>query len=234
MEYEIRRSDELTHWGIKGMRWGIRRFQNKDGSLTPAGERRRARMEADLKAKEKVIKNKERTKSKLEKLEAKKRELEEREEALGEGKKRKSKQASANTHPKQKTFKDMTDDELRAEAARMQLETNYLNAKKNLASANPPQVSKGKKFMEGLLNDVIVPAAKNAGRTYVENLLKDKLGLKEEHKKSIDDLTKEFKLEQDKKSVKLEDVRREIAVIEAQKRLDKLKAEQEKREQDDD
>ena len=30
----------LNHWGIKGMRWGIRRFQNKDGSLTPAGKKR--------------------------------------------------------------------------------------------------------------------------------------------------------------------------------------------------
>lgn len=33
---------ELYHHGIKGMRWGIRRFQNKDGSLTPAGEKRYA------------------------------------------------------------------------------------------------------------------------------------------------------------------------------------------------
>lgn len=32
--------DELQHWGIKGMKWGIRRFQNKDGSLTPAGRKR--------------------------------------------------------------------------------------------------------------------------------------------------------------------------------------------------
>lgn len=31
---------ELTHWGIKGMKWGIRRYQNKDGSLTPAGKKR--------------------------------------------------------------------------------------------------------------------------------------------------------------------------------------------------
>ena len=34
------RQDELTHHGIKGMKWGVRRFQNKDGSLTPAGKRR--------------------------------------------------------------------------------------------------------------------------------------------------------------------------------------------------
>lgn len=33
-------SDDLSHWGIKGMKWGIRRFQNKDGSLTPEGKKR--------------------------------------------------------------------------------------------------------------------------------------------------------------------------------------------------
>lgn len=34
------RNDELYHHGIKGQKWGVRRFQNKDGSLTPAGKRR--------------------------------------------------------------------------------------------------------------------------------------------------------------------------------------------------
>ena len=31
---------QLYHWGIKGMRWGVRRYQNKDGSLTPVGKKR--------------------------------------------------------------------------------------------------------------------------------------------------------------------------------------------------
>lgn len=31
---------ELRHWGIKGMKWGVRRYQNEDGSLTDAGKKR--------------------------------------------------------------------------------------------------------------------------------------------------------------------------------------------------
>lgn len=30
----------IIHSGIMGMKWGVRRFQNKDGSLTPAGKAR--------------------------------------------------------------------------------------------------------------------------------------------------------------------------------------------------
>lgn len=33
-------SDGLYHWGIKGQKCGVRNFQNKDGSLTPAGRER--------------------------------------------------------------------------------------------------------------------------------------------------------------------------------------------------
>lgn len=33
-------SNYLCHFGILGMRWGVRRYENKDGTLTAAGKRR--------------------------------------------------------------------------------------------------------------------------------------------------------------------------------------------------
>lgn len=38
--YEILREDDLMHHGIKGQKWGQRRFQNEDGTWTAAGKER--------------------------------------------------------------------------------------------------------------------------------------------------------------------------------------------------
>jgi len=41
------REDELTHWGIKGQKWGLRRYQNPDGTLTEEGKKHYGRLTAD-------------------------------------------------------------------------------------------------------------------------------------------------------------------------------------------
>ena len=46
--------DYLMHYGIKGMRWGVRRYRNKDGSLTNAGKKHVQNYKTALSLNEKV------------------------------------------------------------------------------------------------------------------------------------------------------------------------------------
>ena len=66
MEVKYKR-DELYHHGIVGMKWGVRRYQNKDGSLTKEGKARQKQELKDFKEKEigKLNKKKSKTSEKL-------------------------------------------------------------------------------------------------------------------------------------------------------------------------
>ena len=47
-------NEDIYHWGIKGQKWGVRRYQNKDGSLTPAGKQRYSQDYIDAHSKKSV------------------------------------------------------------------------------------------------------------------------------------------------------------------------------------
>ena len=192
-EYILTQDNELIHWGIKGMRWGQRRYQNKDGSLTPAGKKRYDKETEELKARERIIKNKERVRAKLDKLDAKKAELAAREKALKDaeeadrlkklGKKVNAEDETPKVGPdvKKKSAKNMTDDELREHTNRLNLEKQYLDAVKSARGE-----TKGRKFLDTLSDklvsslaermgdntaDVAVQAMKSIGAKYVNDLV---------------------------------------------------------------
>lgn len=156
---------ELYHHGTKGMKWGVRRYQNKDGSLTPAGIKRYNREVQKLKDREASIKAKEKARKYQDKLDKKKSELDEREAALkGKPTKKSAPKSTPSNQSGTKSIKDMSDAELRAVVNRLQLEQQYRNL-------NPQQVFKGKKFVDSVVGKVLAPAAQEVGKEVAKKLL---------------------------------------------------------------
>lgn len=129
------RDEELYHWGIKGMKWGVRRFQNPDGSLTPAGKKRYSAEDGE----------------------------------------REEKPNYAPKAPK-KSASDYTDDELRTQINRMQMEKQYrdLAGQTNVREDDPNKELKLQRERLQLQRDVKnLKKEINSGQTFVGSVLSD-------------------------------------------------------------
>ena len=152
--------NELYHYGVLGMRWGVRRYQKRDGTLTNSGKKRYDKEMNKLKAEEKKIKNQKRTKAKIDKLEAKRKSIEELKKSSDKKKKTDKK--------KDDLVKTLSDAELREKVNRLQLEKQY----KDLS---PKQISLGKTFVNTVAKDVVAPVAIDLGKQALKSILVDKI-----------------------------------------------------------
>lgn len=150
--------DYLVHWGVKGMKWGVRRYQNKDGSLTAAGKKRRTLGEAihdhKVAKKRKAALEKARATKAANKLAA--------EEAAKKAAKR-QKMVEKGLIPKKK----MTDEELASQKARLEKELAY---EAKLLEARPMR-----RFMKETVSKVAVPALQEAGKDVLKKFINKKL-----------------------------------------------------------
>ena len=123
-------SNYIKHYGIKGQKWGRRLYQNKDGSLTPAGKERYGSKEnfekqypAEQKAATKAVK-----KASDKGIKAVKTA---REAEAERTKKRQSKADKALEKAAREKARKMSDQELREAVNRLNLEENYTRMVQN-------------------------------------------------------------------------------------------------------
>lgn len=162
--YVFDADDELYHWGILGQRWGHRRFQNEDGSLTPEGRERygvdEARSKSDAqKAKARISYNTQKYKADLKskaQREKDRRAAKEERNRIREAEKtariQKKEQAKTDTKGQNKVkfgrTKNMSDEDLQKAVDRLKLQAEY-NKSYVLATQPNSALAKADRFFEG-------------------------------------------------------------------------------------
>ena len=119
--------DALLHYGIKGMKWGVRRYQNKDGSLTPKGEARYDRDKRENAAKKRTVDASANLAKELKKLDE---------------------STTSKPTPKRMDLSKMSDKEMRDQINRELLERQYNQL---FAEVPAAQVSKGREALKTTL-----------------------------------------------------------------------------------
>lgn len=161
------------------MKWGVRRYQNKDGSLTEAGKERygikktkyKVSVQSPFEKKRAKLEAKERRMSEKEEIRRRTNELRERQKNLknlGKSKQTIQNEQKVNT-AKKKNARDMTDDELRAFINRYDLEKKY-----NLI-VNGPEKKKGAEVVRNILAKSATTVATKYTTEVMESIVKEML-----------------------------------------------------------
>lgn len=187
-------SNYLTHYGIKGQKWGIRRYQNSDGSLTSAG-RKRYSDSGGIRGAVSKVKNAVTRRGSSSKAAAKKKQ-EEKEE-----KEKETLEQKKDRVLKSRSAKELYENADLFTTQELQSAYNRLSLERNISSLVPKDVDKGKQFVDNAiktaktLNDAI-----DTGSKLYNNVAKVYNSLTEEgRKKPLPMIKDDQKKDKDKK-----------------------------------
>ena len=172
--------NELYNHGIKGQKWGVRRYQNPDGSLTAVGKKKygtktnyeKVLKAKGLKAKVKAQKEREKQNARTEAEVAKYKRragIKEEKDATSD------KPKTAKDKPHVKTLSEMTNEEIQERIDRINLENR-------LKALTPHQKTRGEKIIDGIKDmtmDTIKKKVVPDLTDIVIKKLKEKLGIKD-------------------------------------------------------